>query len=60
MKYRFKNSAIDEAMESELKECLEAMKKEAMAALLLHGDDKFLYGVTKRTLAQHVSMGTNQ
>ena len=31
-----------------------------MTALLLSGSDKNQYGVLKSTLAQHVSMGTNQ
>ena len=51
---------IDDASESEAKVCIEMVKKEVMAALLLHGADKSQQGSPKSTLTQHMSMGKNQ
>ena len=46
-------------MTSEAEITKEVVKKEIMAALILHAADKFEHGGLKGTLAQHMLMGTN-
>ena len=50
---------MEEAMQQEAEECEKAVKKETMAALLLHGADKVRCGGLKSTLSQNMSMGMN-
>ena len=50
------DKSMDEAMQAEIIECDEAVKKEMMAALFIHGADKIRYRGLKSTQAQNMSM----
>ena len=50
---------VQEATESEVTKCKDVVKKEVIAAMFIHGTNKFRYGSLKSTLAQ-LSMGTSQ
>ena len=51
---------MEKVMQGGIEQCEKAVKKETMAALLLHGADKVRYGGLKSTLAQNMSMKMNQ
>ena len=54
------DKAMEVAMQREIEQCIIVVKKETMAAQPLHGVDKIRYRGLKSTLAQNMSMGTNQ
>ena len=54
------NKTIETATQSEIDAYKKMVKKEVMAAVLLSGAAKIHYGRLKSTLAQHMSMRTNQ
>ena len=54
------NKTLDRASQKGVASFKEMLKKEVVAASLIHGVDKFLHGGLKGTLAQHMSMETNQ